>query len=183
MQITILRILLALFFLPTAFVFAAENPLSAHNKFAYGIVKAILVRSAEKMPEEKYSFKPATTVRSYGQIVGHVADSQYVFCSGVLGEKRPGEKIEGNKTSKADLIAALKESFAYCDRAYDSMTDSAGADLVKLMNRDTPKLSVLSFNLMHTMEHYGNLVTYMRMNDIVPPTSEPGFIPSAEKKQ
>ena len=84
-----------------------ENPLSTWNKMAYGRVKAILLRSAEKMPEENYNFKPTDTVRSYGQIIGHVADAQYLFCSVALGEKNPDLKIEQTKTSKADLIAAV----------------------------------------------------------------------------
>jgi hypothetical protein len=82
-----------------------ENPLSTWNKFAYARVKDILLKSAEKMPEENYSFKPADTVRSYGQIVGHVADAQYLFCSIALGEKNPTPNIEHTKTSKGDLIA------------------------------------------------------------------------------
>src|SRR3989454_12120406 len=88
---------------------AQPNPFSTFNKFAYGRVKTILVSSAEKMPEENYNFKPTDAVRSYGQIVGHVADAQYTFCSIALGEKNPGLKIEQTKTTKADLVAALKD--------------------------------------------------------------------------
>jgi hypothetical protein len=80
----------------------------------------------------------------------------------------------GMKTSKADLIAALKTAFAYCDKAYDGMTDASGGQIVKLFGTDTPKLGVLNFNNVHNMEHYGNLVTYMRIKGIVPPTSEQG---------
>ena len=160
---------------------APDNPLSTFNNFAYSRVRDILLRSAEKMPEENYSFKPVDTVRSYGQIVGHVADAQYVFCSIALGEKNPALKIEQSKTSKADLIAALKESFAYCDKAYDSMTDASATQMVKFRGNDTPKLGVLTVNNMHNMEHYGNLVTYMRMKNIVPPSSEPASPPPPKK--
>ena len=151
---------------------APANPFSTFNKIAYTRVKGILVASAEKMPEENYSFKPTEAVRSYGQIVGHLADAQYMFCSLATGEKNPGLKIEESKTTKADLVAALKEAEAYCDKAYDAMTDAAGAQTVKLFGGDIPKLGVLSINTMHDMEHYGNLVTYMRLKNIVPPTSE-----------
>ncbi len=157
------------------------NPLSAFNKDVYAGVKGILLRSADKMPEESYNFKPTDAVRSYGQIIGHVADAQYIFCSIVLGEKNPSPKIEQTKTSKADLIAALKDAFAYCDKAYDGMTDASATQMVQLFGGDTPKLGVLSANNMHTLEHYGNLVTYMRMKNIVPPTSEPGFMPQPKK--
>ena len=151
---------------------AQPNPFSTFNKFAYARVKTILVSSAEKMPEENYNFKPTDAVRSYGQIVGHVADAQYTFCSVALGEKNPGLKIEQTKTTKADLVAALKDAVAYCDKAYDSMTDASGSQMVKLFDLDMPKLGVLNVNNMHDMEHYGNLVTYMRLKNIVPPTSE-----------
>jgi uncharacterized damage-inducible protein DinB len=140
-----------------------------------------MVASAEKMPEESYSFKPVDSVRSYGQLVGHLADAQYLFCSIALGEKNPGLKIEQTKTSKADLIAALKEAEAYCDKAYDTMTDAAGAQMVKLFGNDTPKLGVLVLNNMHNMEHYGNMVTYMRIKGIVPPTSEQQPQPQPKK--
>jgi len=155
-----------------------ENPFSTWNKGAYAHTKSILLRSADKMPEENYNFKPVDSVRTYGQIIGHLADAQYLFCSLALGEKGPDLKIEQTKTSKADLIAALKEAFTYCDRAYDTMTDTSGAPTVKFFGIDTPKLDVLTINNMHNMEHYGNLVTYMRMKNIVPPTSESGNMPS-----
>jgi len=162
---------------------AQTNPYSSFNKFAYQRMQDTLLRSAEKMPEENYNFKPTDAVRSYGQIVGHISDSQYFFCSTATGEKNPGLNIEKTKTSKADLIAALKESNAYCAKAYDSMTDAAGAQTVKLFgNLDIPKLDVLVVNLMHDNEHYGNLVTYMRLKNIVPPTSEQPSTPPSPKK-
>src|SRR6201987_6402582 len=174
MRRLLVTILLSIFALPAI---AQEkrtsvNPLSAFTKDVYGFQKGILIRSAEKMPEENYSFKPVDTVRTYGQIIGHLADAQYLFCSKVLDEQNPEPKIEQTKTSKADLIAALKTAFAYCDKAYDGMTDASGSKIVKLFGTDTPKLGVLNFNNVHNMEHYGNLVTYMRIKNIVPPTSE-----------
>lgn len=160
---------------------AQENPLSAFNKGAYGRTKNLLLRSAEKMPEENYSFKPTDSVRSFGQLVGHVADAQYLFCSPVLGEKNPDLKVEQSKTSKADLIEALKTAFAYCDKAYDGMTDATAPQMVKLFGNDAPKLGVLGVNNMHNFEHYGNMVTYMRIKNIVPPSSENNTPPASKK--
>ncbi len=151
---------------------SSDNPFSAINKHGYERTKGILLRSAEKMPEENYNFRPVDTVRTYGQIIGHLADAQYLFCSIVSGEKNPGLNIEKTKASKADLIAALKDGFAYCDKVYDSMTDAASLQMVKFFGNDAPKYAVLQINVGHNMEHYGNLVTYMRMKGIVPPTSE-----------
>jgi uncharacterized damage-inducible protein DinB len=161
---------------------AQDNPYSSFNKFLYSGVKTILLRSAEKMPEENYNFRPTDEVRSFGQIVGHAADAQYMFCSIALGEKNPAPRIEQTKTSKAALVAALKDALAYCDKAYDGTTDASGAQLVQLPGAgDTPRLGVLTVNIVHSVEHYGNLITYMRLRNIVPPTSEPGFQPVPKK--
>lgn len=161
---------------PATAALGQEDPLTAYNKQVYGGVKAILLGSAEKMPEEKYGFRPTDSVRSFGEIVGHAADAQYLFCSIVLGETNPAPQIEKTKSSKADLTAALEDAFAYCDTAYDGMTAASATELVTFHGGDSPKLGVLHVNLVHTMLHYGNLVTYMRMNDVVPPTSEPAFM-------
>jgi uncharacterized damage-inducible protein DinB len=160
---------------------ASQGPFSTYNKFFYARMKTILVSSAEKMPEENYNFKPTESVRSYGQIVGHLADAQYNFCSMALGENNPGLKIEETKTTKADLVAALKGALTYCDKAYDGMTDASGTQTVKLFGMDMPKFGVLNINNAHDMEHYGNLVTYMRLKNIVPPTSEQA--PAAPQKK
>ena len=162
---------------------SSDNLFSATNKRAYERTKGILLRSAEKMPEENYSFKPVDTVRTYGQIIGHLADAQYLFCSTASGEKNPELKIENTKTSKADLVAALKDGFAYCDKVYDGMTDAAATQRVKFFGNDVPKFAVLSINIGHNMEHYGNLVTYMRIKGVVPPTSEQGQMPAPKQEQ
>ncbi len=166
---------------PAAMAPSSDNPLSTFTKHIYAHEKDILLRSAEKMPEENYSFKPIDTVRSYGQVLGHVADAQYLFCSIALGEKNPAPKVEQTKTSKADLIAALRDAFSYCDKAYDGMTDASASQMVKLFGNDAPKLGALTVNNMHNLEHYGNLVTYMRMKNIVPPSSEPASQPQPKK--
>jgi uncharacterized damage-inducible protein DinB len=184
MRRVLLIILLSVLAVP---VFSQEkqssgNPFSAINKRGYERTKGTLLRSAEKMPEENYGFKPVDTVRSYGQIVGHLADAQYLFCSAASGEKNPELNIEKTKTSKADLVAALKEGFAFCDKVYDSMTDAAATEKVKFFGNDASRFAVLSVNIGHNMEHYGNLVTYMRMKGVVPPTSEQQGAMSAQKQ-
>jgi uncharacterized damage-inducible protein DinB len=90
----------------------------------------------------------------------------------VLGQDNPRPAIEKSKTTKADLVQALNDAFAYCDKAYDGMTDAHAADIVKFFGRDYAKLAVLSFNSAHNNEHYGNMVTYMRIKGLVPPSSE-----------
>ena len=136
------------------------------------MLSGVVIAAAEKMPEANYSFKPVPEVRSFGQLVGHLADSQYYFCALAAGETKPPVDVEKTKTSKADLVAALKEAVGYCSKTYAAMTDSKGGEMVKLMNHDFARLTVLSGNTAHDYEHYGNMVTYMRMKGIVPPTSE-----------
>lgn len=157
------------------------NPLIAYQRTVYEGVKGILLRSAEKMPEESYGFRPVDSVRTFGQILGHVAASQYFFCSTALGEKSPAPKADATKASKADVAAGLKAAFAYCDGAWNRIDDASANQMVKLMGADAPRLGVLSVNSLHSVEHYGSLVTYMRMKGLVPPTSEPEFQPGAKK--
>jgi uncharacterized damage-inducible protein DinB len=162
---------------------SAPNPLSAGEKGFHNYIKDNLVKAAEKMPDENYSFKPTSEVRSFGQIVGHVADAQYMFCSNVLGDGMKPAGIEKSKTTKADLVKALNDSYAYCDKAYDGMTDARAAEMIKFMGRDMAKLTVLSINNAHDDEHYGNMVTYMRIKGLVPPSSEGNNQPPKKQGQ
>lgn len=148
------------------------NPITVSEKGLYSFVSNAAIGAAEKMPEANYSFKPTPDVRAFGQLVGHVADASYNFCSQVLGEASPVKDVEKTKTSKADLVAALKGGVAYCNKALDGMTDAKGAEMTKLFNFNIAKLTLLSLNTAHTDEHYGNMVTYLRLKGIVPPTSE-----------
>ncbi len=149
-----------------------SNPISGGTKMIYSMGKANILKSAEEMPEDGYSFKPTASVRSFGQIVAHVADGQYEFCGPLNADGVKDPEVEKTKTSKADIIAALKESFTYCDKAYDKLTDASAAEVVPFFGRKLAKVDVLQFNNVHNSEHYGNLVTYLRMKDLVPPSSQ-----------
>jgi uncharacterized damage-inducible protein DinB len=152
---------------------ATANPISTSTAKMYMMLSGMVLAAAEKMPEENYSFKPTPDVRSFGQLVGHLADSQYFFCSTVAGEaKPPAGGFEKSKTSKADLVAALKDAVAYCAKTYAGMTDAKGGEMMKMMNFELARLTVLSANTAHDYEHYGNMSTYMRLKGIVPPSSE-----------
>ncbi|MGA8578381.1 MAG: DinB family protein, partial [Bryobacteraceae bacterium] len=142
---------------------APANPISVSENKMYTMLSGVVIAAAEKMPEANYPFKPTPEVRSFGQLVGHLADSQYFFCSSVAGETAPAGGIEKSKTSKAELVAALKEAVAYCSRIYAGMTDAKGSEMMKMMSYDFAKLTVLSANTAHDYEHYGNMATYMRL--------------------
>lgn len=149
------------------------NPITLSERGVYGFVSNAVVGAAQKMPEENYAFKATPEVRSFGQLVGHVADANYMFCSKAAGEDSPSKaSIEKTKTSKADLVAALKDAVAYCNKTYEGMTDAKGAEMIQMFSFHMAKLTVLSLNTAHTDEHYGNMVTYLRLKGIVPPTSE-----------
>jgi uncharacterized damage-inducible protein DinB len=109
---------------------------------------------------------------TYGQLLAHVADGQFVICGMVKDGKPVMKGFEKSATTKTAILQALNEGFAYCDSAYAGLTDASSADMASFFGNQRTKLSILSFNTAHTMEHYGNMVTYMRMNKIVPPSSE-----------
>ncbi len=148
------------------------NPITLSERGLYSFISGAVVHAAEKMPEENYSFKPTPEVRSFGQLVGHVADANYMFCAQATGDANPMKNVEKTKTSKADLVAAVKDAVAYCNKTFDSMTDAKGSQMVKFFNFNLARLTLLSLNTAHTDEHYGNMVTYLRLKGIVPPTSE-----------
>jgi len=152
---------------------AQRNPLTDDVRRDYHGIRDFFIRAAEKMPEANYGFRPTPEVRTFGQQIAHVADDQYNLCAPAKGETRAAaySEIENSLSKKADLVAALKKAFAYCDGAYDTLTDASGAELVAGAKSKT-RFEYLNWNLWHTWEHYGNVVVYLRMKGLVPPTSE-----------
>lgn len=142
---------------------------TAEAKQFYTGIKDNLLVAAEKMPEDAYGFKPAPDIRTFGQLIAHVADSNLIFCSVTKGEQKKGDAA--SKTSKADLTAALKESFDYCDSAF-SLPDDATSQAVTLFRRQMSKLSALHALVDHDNEMYGTMSVYLRLKGIVPPSTE-----------
>ncbi len=149
-----------------------SDPLSEGSRKMYASMKSNVLKSAEEMPESDYGYKPVDTVRSFGQLVAHIADGQYEFCSAISPDKEKMPDVEKTKTTKAEIIEALKTSFSYCDKVYDSMTDAQAVQTVQFFGKSYAKATILDFNSAHTDEHYGNLVTYLRMKGLVPPSSK-----------
>jgi uncharacterized damage-inducible protein DinB len=150
----------------------AQNPLSSDLKNSYNGIKNTITKAADEMPEADYSFKASPMERTYGAMVGHIADVQMALCGNAQGEQKMGD-AEKTKTTKADLVAALKASFDYCDAAYDGMTDADAAKMVTMFGpRKATKLAVLNFNIAHDNEMYGQLVVYLRIKGLVPPSSQ-----------
>jgi uncharacterized damage-inducible protein DinB len=147
------------------------DSLSEGVRSDYRTVRGYFISAAEEMPASEYGFKPSPEVRSFGQQVAHVADDQYNLCAPARGEQRNAayREIENTLSTKADLVAALQAAFAYCDVAYDALTDSSGAAMT---TTGKTRFEMLNWNLWHTWEHYGNVVVYLRIKGLVPPSSQ-----------
>ncbi|HTS48395.1 MAG TPA: DinB family protein [Bryobacteraceae bacterium] len=157
--------------LGTAFALQAQIPAShiAESKQLFGMVNSNFVALAEKMPDAEYGFKATNDIRTFGQIIAHVADTQAHFCSAASGpQKTVGA---GSKTTKADIVAALKASVDICEAAWNGLTPETAAESSGLGFPKGSKLEALEFNTIHTEEEYGYLSVYLRLKGIVPPSS------------
>jgi uncharacterized damage-inducible protein DinB len=154
---------------PAAPSTAIRDSLLGASAMIYGNITS----AAEQVPENLYSYRPTPEVRTLGQLFAHVADASYTICSTVSGAAGPAESVEQTKTTKADIQAALADAVEFCGQAADGLNDTIGAEAVTLFGAiDTTKLGAIAFNNAHNMEHYGNIVTYMRLNKLVPPSSQ-----------
>ena len=153
----------------------AQNPMMAAIKAQHEQVKGYLLKTAETVPENLYSFRATPDVRTIAQLIGHVADGSAGICASASGDKPPSLNAEKSMTSKAQLTKALAEALAFCDKVIAGMDDKRAMEATKFFVGGTsPRGMILAFNNSHNFEHYGNLVTYMRLNKIVPPSSAPG---------
>jgi uncharacterized damage-inducible protein DinB len=155
-----------------ATVMPAQTPPSAAAavKAAYGRIKSNFQKAAEKMPEENYKFAPVEAIQTFGQRVAHIADAQTGGCSALTGERKTG--TAKSKTSKADLVSALNESFAECDKAFDALTDANAMEAVTAGRGQQARIAALYGIVVHANEVYGAMGVYMRLKGIVPPSSE-----------
>jgi uncharacterized damage-inducible protein DinB len=151
----------------------------------YGIVEQEVVSAAEAMPEDKYSFAPTSGefkgVRTFAEEVKHIAYANHMFFGPLMGETIDAKSIEQNANgpanlkTKAEIVQYLKDSFALGHRALADMTpDNAVTPLAKpLFPFLSTRLAIASIGTWHPMDHYGQMVEYLRMNGIVPPASRP----------
>ena len=162
---------------------APQGPVTlvSSTKFSYDLFKGYVVKAAEQMTEADYAFKPAGTVaevRTFGQLIGHLADANFGLCAAASGAAPPAtapKDAEHTVKGKAALQKALNDAFAFCDQAWAGTTDANAATAAEMpfgLGKST-RLAILSFNSSHNGEHYGNLVTYMRAKGLVPPSSAP----------
>ena len=149
---------------------SAQDPVISSLQGLYDITKNNIVATAEILDERLYAYQPSEDVRTAGQILAHIANAQFMFCSSAAGQSSPNsENFEQTATTKAQITAALERGFEYCDGVFANATDPARS--VTFFGNPNTVAGVLAFNSAHNYEHYGNLVTYMRLNGIVPPSS------------
>ena len=168
-------------FLGITTTFAQSPPsgpvgLAAYLQILYGRYKENLVQAAEKMPESDYSFKPTPEIRTYGGQLGHAANFHYIGCAALKGEANPmqGQNLE-QKTTKAEFVKALGDSFAYCDSLFSALTDESALQMVPPSGAVTvpiARAAVLTNLLTHDNEVYGTVTVYLRLKGLVPPSTE-----------
>lgn len=151
--------------------------LAASVNAMHAAIRRNLAQAAENMPADEYAFRPTPQVRTFGQLIGHLINANFFFCSQVAGEKSPATADYEQITDKPTLVKALNDSLTYCDRVYAATTDANFLQPMQIAHIDgrgstkTVRGAVLMYNIAHNNEHYGNLVVYMRLKGHVPPST------------
>ena len=152
----------------------AQSPMTDSLKRQHDMIKGNILKTAAQVPDAVWSFRPTPEVRTFAQLMGHIANANYMICGAAGDTKGPATDAEKTLSTKADLSKAVADSFAFCDKVIAGLDDKKGMESVKFFIGPTPRAMVIAFNTSHNNEHYGNLVTYMRLNKIVPPSSQTG---------
>lgn len=174
MRMAITAVVLAALATPA---FAQSKALAESLARMHAGVGRNVVEAAEKMPEADFAFQPTKDVRTFGGFVGHVANAAYSYCSRAKGEANPNKEDFEKTLGKTPLVAAIKGATTYCDAVYKAMTDAALSEMVTMGQSQQPRGQILVQNISHSNEHYGNLVTYMRLKGLVPPSTERATAP------
>jgi uncharacterized damage-inducible protein DinB len=153
---------------------ALSPSMASSVKAMHATIRRNLAEAADAVPADEYAFKPTPDVRSFGELVGHVANANFFFCSQAKGEKSPATGNYEKTTDRAALIKALNDSLKYCDEVYSATSDANFSQVMTMTGQGNPQASrgsVLVFNTAHNNEHYGNMVVYMRLKGHVPPST------------
>ncbi len=151
--------------------------LVAEVKAIYDPITNYITRAADQFPEDKYGWQPTPEVRTWGRLVAHVIDDNVGACFAIAGVERPIPALEtskgptdaGKDLKKADLTKMLAQAFELCGKAFAAVNET---NMMERSGRRS-KIGTLIYNTSHTNEHYGNMVTYMRLQGMVPPSSQP----------
>jgi hypothetical protein len=142
----------------------------------YEGLKSTVTGVAERMPEAEFGFRPSSQaqVRTFAQVVAHIAASQFSTCANLRGTANPvaGRDLEKELTTKPAALKALAESFAHCDDAVASLSDATAGEFVSVGRGQAARAAVVAGLLAHTSEMYGVSTVYLRARNLVPPASE-----------
>lgn len=154
---------------------ALSTSLAATAKSMHSLIRRNLAEAAAAMPAESYSFKPTAEIRSFAQLIGHVTNANFFFCSAAKGEPYPSKVNAETLTAKDAAVKALNQSLAYCDAVYQDLTDAKFGERATVGGggkpTETTRGATLMFNTTHNNEHYGNIIVYLRLKGIVPPST------------
>jgi len=149
-----------------------------HNH--YTTIQNNIVKAAEQFPVDKLTWQPTPAVRSWARLIGHITDDNNYSCSMLAGEAQPPARVDpvdtqespANKLAREDLVKGLKESVARCDKAFAAVNETNMGERNGPTGRRSKGFTLI-YNTSHTNEHYGNIVTYLRLNNLLPPSSAP----------
>lgn len=131
-------------------------------------IKRNILETAEKMPEADFAFRPTPVIRNFGELFGHIANSQFNNCSSAKGEPNPRAGVDNErKTTRAEIVKALQDSFAYCDGAYSALTDATANELIMQEKNQQMRGYALMNNVWHDTEMYGHAATYLRLKGLL----------------
>jgi len=152
-------------------------PLSEQLRRSYNTIKMNLTETAQKFAEADYGYRPSPDIRVFGAQLAHVANSQFNACAAARGEANPnqGTNLEQTKTTRADIVQALADSFAFCDPAFANLTDQTALELVRQGQNEASRGGILTNLIVHGNEEYGILTVYLRTKGLVPPSTERGM--------
>ena len=161
---------------------ALSKSMAASAKAMHATIRRDLVEAAEAMPADEYAFKPVPEVRSFGELIGHMANANFYFCSQAKGEKSPATANYEKVSDKATIVKGLSDSLVYCDGAYSATSDANFQTPVMLASstKETGRGMLLMFNTTHNNEHYGNVVLYLRLKGRVPPSTARAQAPKGD---
>lgn len=141
----------------------------------YNGLKQELLEAADEMPTDAYGSKPgkAAEMRTFGQVLLHVAETQFATCSSLKGAANPreGKSLERELAVKAEVMKALSESFEVCDAVFATLTDATAAEFMKVGQGEVVRSAVISGLLAHDSEMYGIATVYLRAKNLVPPST------------
>jgi hypothetical protein len=152
--------------------FGQGTGITSEPKTQYDHLKANILKAADKMPAEDYSYKPTPDVRSFARVLNHVTEAQFLVCGGVNHSDAASKKAPPETADKATVVEALKASFAECDKAYASLTEANMAEMINAGPFTRSRLGMMWGTVSHDNEQYATLALYMRLKGLVPPSSE-----------